>query len=88
MAMTWLKVVRADGTGGDDDFYMDGNFIDKAGKIGRPLRAETGDHIFETVDAQFKPLWRKQQIVDRPQGNSIDQPVIVTLEQVLAEGNP
>ncbi|HXJ02591.1 MAG TPA: hypothetical protein VNH44_15320 [Micropepsaceae bacterium] len=88
MAMTWLKVVRSDGGGEDDDFYMDGDFIDKAGTIGKPLRAETGDHIFEIVDAQFKPLWRKQQVVDRPQGNSSVTPVTVTLEQVIAESKP
>lgn len=82
MAMTWVKVVRSDGAGDGDDLYMDGNFADKAGKVGRPLRTETGEHNFVTVDAELKPKWQKRQTVDKPPGNAMDNPVIVTLEPV------
>jgi hypothetical protein len=82
MAMTWVKVVRSDGAGDGDDLYMDGNFADKAGKIGISLRTETGEHNFVTVDAEFKPQWQKRQIVDKPPGNARDNPVIVRLEPV------
>jgi hypothetical protein len=34
------------------------------------------------VDAELKPEWHRRQVVDRPPGNAMDDPVIVTLEPV------
>jgi hypothetical protein len=80
MAMTWVKVVRSDDGGVGDDLYMDGNYVDKAGKIGTPLRTQTGEHTFETVDGNSKPLWSKIETVDKPHDNAKTHPVVVTLE--------
>jgi len=82
MAMTWINVVRSDGDGDGDEFFMDGMFAERAGRLGKPLRTETGMHSFEVIDAAFNTLFRKDQIVDKPEGNSKKDPVIVTLDPV------
>jgi hypothetical protein len=82
MAMTWINVVRSDGEGDGDEFFMDGMFAERAGRIGNPLRTETGKHTFEVVDAGFNALFRATQTVDKPQGNSKSNPVLVTLDPV------
>ena len=82
MALSWVKVVRSDGTGEGVDVFVNGNFVDAAGTIGAAFRTETGQCTFETLDATPAPDWRKVATIDRPPGNSKNKPILVTLELI------
>jgi hypothetical protein len=84
MALSWVKVVRRDGSGVGDPVYIDGNYVDAAGFIGTPLKTDTGAHRFETLAAGYKPNWRKDQTVENLPGNSEQNPQDVTLDPVAA----
>ena len=79
MPLSWVKVVRNDGGGGGDNLYVDANYVDVAGFVGQPLATDTGQHRFETLDADDRPAWRRVATIDPPPGNSRDDPVLVTL---------
>jgi hypothetical protein len=79
MADCWVRVVRSDGGGAGDEIFVDGNYVDAAGVIGRPFVTDTGQHTFETLDAAEQPTWRKTKIIRRPAGNSEQHPVPVVL---------
>jgi len=82
MAMTWVSVVRSDGGGVGDEFFIDGNFAERGGRLGTPFHTNSGQHTFQVVDAKFTPLFEKTQVVLKTENNSDDNPIIVTLEPV------
>ena len=82
MALSWVKVVRSDDGGVGDSLFIDGNYVDVAGFVGQPLATDTGQHSFETLDADGKPAWRKVATIDPPPGESRDDPALVTLVPV------
>jgi len=83
MALCWVKVVRSDGGGHGDEVFIDGNIgpDEAAGQVGIPFVTDTGQHDFETLDANLETTWLSDDfnVVLRP-GNGRDNPVIVTLE--------
>ena len=78
----WVKVVRNDGGGAGDSVYVNTNYFDIAGFIGTAFVTETGKDIFETLDSNGFPIWRKELVVTEPAGNTKDNPVSVTLEPI------
>jgi len=82
MPLSWVKVVRSDGGGSGDNVYVDANYVDVAGFIGQPLATDSGQHTFETLDANDRPAWRKKTTIDPPPDNSQSNPVLVTLAPV------
>ena len=47
MALSWVKVV---GAAKDRSVYVNGNFIDPAGTVGKPFRVETGLNTFALLN--------------------------------------
>lgn len=48
MALSWVMVVRGDGSGVREDVFIDGNYVDTAGPI-----APTRDTSIEQLCAKF-----------------------------------
>jgi len=88
MALSWVNVVRSDGAGEGEPVYVDANYVDAAGVVGKPFKTETGEQTFETLDSHQKPDWRKVQTIDRSRTNRKKTPVVVVLEPVEPEGIP
>jgi hypothetical protein len=88
MALCWVKVVRSDGTGVDEDVFVNANYVDAAGFVGTAFRTETGQNTFETLDATPAPDWRATIVIERPRGNSKRRPVLVTLELIPPPAPP
>ena len=68
--------------------FSDEDYVDIAGFVGKPFRIETGDHFFETLGANGKPDWRKEQEVGAKPGARATPPVLVTLEPVQQGPEP
>jgi hypothetical protein len=83
MPLTSIVVAQSDGQGAGDDFFMDGLFTTPAGKVGTPLRTQTGAHDFVKLDAAGNPEWHTRQVVTKPPGNDNSNPVMVTLQRVV-----
>ena len=79
MADCWVRVVRSDGGGVGERVFIEGNYVEHSGVIGTPFVTDTGQHTFETIDADERPTWQRTQIIDRPPGNSAQHPVAVIL---------
>ena len=82
MPLSWVKVVRSDGGGAGENVYIDANYVDVAGFVGQPLATDSGQHTFETLDADNRPAWRKKMTIDPPPDNSQNNPIPVTLAPV------
>lgn len=80
MALCWVKVERSDGGGSGDPFYIDGQYVDVAGRIGRPLKVRTGSRLFETFGPDDQIAWHKRQVCELSEDNSKTNPLLVTLE--------
>jgi hypothetical protein len=85
MALSWVNVVRSDGGGESYAVYVDANYVDAAGLVGKPFKTETGQHTFETLDPDQKPNWRKLQTIGRSRTNRKKTPIVVILEAVEPE---
>jgi hypothetical protein len=59
MALTWVKIVRPAGGSGDDDVYLNGQYVDASGIVGAPFQVDSGQNTFETLDPNGAPEWRK-----------------------------
>jgi hypothetical protein len=78
-------VVRSDGGGLGDEVFIDGNIgpDEAAGLVGAAFIAETGQHDFETLDANLDTTWFADDVtVVRRPDNSQANPVVVTLEPI------
>jgi hypothetical protein len=85
MADCWVMVVRDGGGGLGDEVFIDGNIgpDEAAGLVGAPFITETGQHDFETLDADLETTWFADDVnVVRRPDNSKDNPVVVTLEPI------
>lgn len=82
MAVTWVNVVRSDGGGEGDEFFIDGNFAESGGRLGKTFRTDSGKHTFQVVNDEFKPLFEKTHVVRKTDSNSKDNPIVVNLEPV------
>jgi hypothetical protein len=88
MALCWVKVERSDSGGGGDPFFIDGNYVDVAGRIGKPLKVRTGERLFETFGPDDQLAWHKRQVCEGSEDNSKTNPLLVTLEPVEREAVP
>ena len=78
----WVRVLRQDGGGIGENFYVEGNYQQPAGTIGIVASSETGFITFETLDANGDPDWRAAvDIVETP-GNDQNHPATVTLQRI------
>ena len=86
--LSWVNVVRDDGSGAGNDVFVDGQFADPAGFVGEPFRTDTGQHTFQTLGPDNFPDWEKLQTIDKPSGNGKQNPVPVVLQRVLPKTGP
>jgi hypothetical protein len=78
----YTKVLRSDGGGIGDPYYVAGNYQQAAGTIGAVQMSETGQLKFETIDANNIPTWRAVANICNSPGNSAAAPMTVTLQPV------
>jgi len=82
MARCWVKVARSDDGGSGDPFYIDGNYVDVAGRIGTPIKVRTGSRLFEIFGPDDQIAWHVRRVCRRSRNNSETNPIIVILEPV------
>ncbi len=87
MAECWVKVVLSDGSGASQQVYVNANYADPAGTVGKPFKTETGQNTFEMLAATpppVIPVWRKTIIIPLPPpGDSKETAVEVRLDPVV-----
>jgi hypothetical protein len=79
MALSWVNVVRSDGLGVGDDVYVNGNYVQAAGKIDTPFQVQTGTSTFEADGPNNNSTWYLRQTIFGPANNSQTNPERVTL---------
>lgn len=58
-----VKVERRDGWGAGGDVFVNGNYVDAAGKVGIAFRVESGRNTFETMAGGIV-AWQRTQSID------------------------